>query len=454
MTSNYSRPYNDDEDSSGDELNTSGSRSNSDIEVKSPAGISSIRRQSNSTTSNPLVKSRLKNDSTDSPTTGTRRSKSTRSKKLIEVEIGVPFFLKWYPLITLAVSLTISMPVIWFKYRLAYNDETQLAIASFEGLATNLVQAGLYTVLVMLVDVVVNGSCFVVDASWQNSMLGAIVIANAVVSLNGGMTQAEYWRFTNSTQYFSYFSANSIVLSRYIEAGEDEKTIKDYLLSNYGPNLGSNDTFNFYATYPNNTQFISQNKPFYFANVFATKPLRATQRAAYGYDAWAEPLYRRPNLQYINETGNVGVTSRLALAIYATPTAGVIFMAPIFVDSASNISHGVTVNSSSSLSLSKSKTSRIYGAVFSAILGSDILNSALAKKNMSSQLHVFLFDVAEYMISFLDGDVNNTYLGHYSMNTHPVFDNYTLFVNLSEDDVLSMVHADSVFSYDLTTLQK
>ncbi|KAJ3329438.1 hypothetical protein HDU76_007904 [Blyttiomyces sp. JEL0837] len=420
MTSNYSRPYNDDE-SSGDELNTSGSRSNSDIEVKSPAGISNIHRQSNSTTSNPLVKSKLKEES-QSP----KRSKSTRTKKLIEVEIGVPFFLKWYPLITLGISLTISMPLIWFKYRLAYNDETQLAIASFEGLAKNMVQA--------------------VDASWQNSMLGAIVMANAVVSLNGAMTQAEYWRFTNSTQYFSYFSTNSIVLSRYIEAGEDEKAIKEYLLSNYGPNFGSNDTFNFYSTYPNNTQFISENKPFYFANVFTTKPLRVGQKAAYGYDAWGDPIYRRPNIQYINATGNVGVTSRLELSSYAAPTSAVLFMAPIFVDSeTTNSSHGVIANSST-LSLSKTKTSRIYGYVYSSILGTDILTSALGKRNMSNQLHVFLFDA--------DGDVNNTYLGHYNVNTHPVFDNYTLFASMSEDDVLNTLPADSVFSYDLTALQK
>ncbi|KAJ3329437.1 hypothetical protein HDU76_007903 [Blyttiomyces sp. JEL0837] len=390
MASNYSRPYNDD-DSSGDELGTSGSRSSSDIDSTNAVRFSTIRRQTNSTTSNPLVKSKLKNASTDSP----RRSKSSRTKKkLIEVEIGVPFFLKWYPLITLVVSLTISMPLIWFKYKLAYNDETTLAIASFEGLATNLVQA--------------------VDASWQNAMLGAIVIANAVVSLNGGMTQAEYWRFTNSTQYFSYFSANSIVLSRYTEAGEDEKTIKDYLLSNYGPNLGSDDTFNFYATYPNNTQFISKDKPFYFVNVFATKPLRATQKAAYGYDAWADPIYRRPNLQYINATGNVGVTSRLALSTFAAPTSAVLFMAPIFVDSETSV-----IANSSTLSLSKTKTSRIYGAVFSSILGSDILVSALGKlRNISSQLHVFLFDT--------DGDVNNTYLGHYNVNTHPDVGEYSL----------------------------
>ncbi|KAJ3322436.1 hypothetical protein HDU76_013884 [Blyttiomyces sp. JEL0837] len=161
-----------------------------------------------------------------SPSKSSTTLKRITAGKALEAEIAVPFFLKWYPLITLAISLAISSPIIWYKYTLAVDDETKLAEESFKNMAFNLVKS--------------------IDASWQHAMLGGIVMANSMIGLAQNMTEFYFDRLTDPDQYFSYFNSSTQVgVYRYVAAGDDEIAAKNYLLANYGPNFPNSNNFEF-----------------------------------------------------------------------------------------------------------------------------------------------------------------------------------------------------------------
>ncbi|KAJ3083373.1 hypothetical protein HDU99_010455 [Rhizoclosmatium hyalinum] len=96
--------------------------------------------------------------------------------------------------------------------------------------------------------------------------------------------------------------------------------------------------------------------------------------------------------------------------------------------------------------LTKNPTGFLYGASFSAITCSDIINYALASKNVPDFVDVFIFDV--------NGRVNKTYLTHYSTTFSQKFDNYTNFADLSEHDIYGMISSDIVKVEDVTVLNR
>ncbi|ORY36467.1 hypothetical protein BCR33DRAFT_721991, partial [Rhizoclosmatium globosum] len=163
------------------------------------------------------------------------------------------------------------MPLVWYKWKLAYDDETLLAEQSFNGIAQNLVQA--------------------VSSAWPFIMLGTIVSANSVVGLDGTLQQSYYDRLTDESQYFSFFGTNSQVgMFLRVEAGEQETQIKNYFLNLVGPNLGSNSTFNFFGQYANGTRFLSQNQPFYYVTYYRSKANIPAARGTFGFNAWSDTL--------------------------------------------------------------------------------------------------------------------------------------------------------------------
>ncbi|KAI8617109.1 hypothetical protein BC830DRAFT_135954 [Chytriomyces sp. MP71] len=286
---------------------------------------------------------------------------AVKKKITIKKEVSIPFFLMYYPLITLAISLTITIPMTYYKWDIAYADEEALAKQSFAGTAVNMIQT--------------------LHSSWQYASIGSIVMADVITGMEGNITERLYQRMSDSEGYFGLLGNNSVVgIYEYITLEERAKT-EMMMFKDYGSNFGSHTTFNFWEKFPNGTKRIAPERPFYFVLTYVSNDKSPLVNKSLGFNGYSETVARKPLFDIMFNTSTIAVTVRTQLSYLSYPMSGIIFFAPIYFDPWNK-------------SLTRTFTGRenFRYVSISSVDCNLIVQTALSGLLIPDKFHVFLFD--------------------------------------------------------------
>ncbi|KAJ3192164.1 hypothetical protein HK101_006944 [Irineochytrium annulatum] len=263
-----------------------------------------------------------------------RRGSTLPSLASIQHLASVPLFLKYYPLLTLCLSICISAPLTWYKWHLAYSDETLLATQSFDGIAINMV-----------------------DSGWDYATLGA---------------EDEYG-------YFGYLGKDTLVGLYQLVTKDTLNYWQEWMFNSYGGNMGSTTNFTIFNKYPNGTKYPAVPDPYLYMVHMTSKDKLPGNWNALGFNGWSETAIRRPLIQKVATTGNVSVSPRVTLANSATPMSGILVMAGLYLNATTG-------------SLQRGLTDVMPAISFSAVTCPQVVHNALVNTVVPAGVHAFLFD--------------------------------------------------------------
>ncbi|KAJ3192165.1 hypothetical protein HK101_006945 [Irineochytrium annulatum] len=326
-----------------------------------------------------------------------RERSALTSLASIQQLTSIPLFLKYYPLLTLCLSICISAPLVWYKWHLAYSDETLLATQTFKGIALNMIDS--------------------VQTSWDYATLGAEVMAD----------------IADEYGYFGYLGKDTLV-GLYQRVTKDTLNYwQDWMFNSYGGNMGSTTNFTIFNKYPNGTKYPAVPDPYLYMVHMTSKDKLPGNWNALGYNGWSDNVVRRPLIEKVAKTGNVSVSPRVTLANSAIPMSGILVMAGIFQNSTTG-------------TLQRGWTDILSATSFSAVTCNHVIYDALVNNVVPSGVHAFLFDQ--------DSGPTTQFLAHYATTTHPIFDNYRVTAGMTQEAILASVSADLVHTADFTLLSR
>ncbi|KAJ3113213.1 hypothetical protein HDU96_003647 [Phlyctochytrium bullatum] len=324
-------------------------------------------------------------------------------------EVAVPWLLLYSHWLALALSLCLSVPLAFFKWRLAYHDEELLAIRSLEGTASNVAEQ--------------------VISTWFYAALGSIMAANFKIALSrhpnitARLERDVYQAFVSPVGYFSVTNyQSSVAMLLRVLPGEREAMERTFF-DLYGGNMGSNTSFSIFNRSTGAAVREVDGAQIYCIS-YITDDTYPSNRANIGNNLYALPA-RRAMID-LNRQGLLAVTSRAILVTSTAPVPGVVIGAPIFRDPVSGL-------------LTKNRTDELVAVASAGLEVRQVLTGALASMRLSGMVRVFLFD--------LDGAPGETFLGYFGKQPHPVYDNTTFMTTQSESQIRSLGHFDWIGEY-------
>ncbi|KAJ3144873.1 hypothetical protein HK101_002580 [Irineochytrium annulatum] len=296
-------------------------------------------------------------------------------------EMAVPWLLRWYPVIALITSLTVSIPLAFYKWNLATQDETELASNGLQFTGQNLAQN--------------------VIAAWKMSVMGPVMEADLHIAYinafgyysntsNAMLERRMTQDYLDPNGYFAMTGQTSATTIVQKVTPETRQYWERSMFETYGGNLGSKTNFTFWKLTANGT-VVPDDSDLIYSFTFVTE----------------DDLY-------VNN--HVAVTSRVILVTNSNP--GVVVFVPIFVDLTQNPPV-----------LTKKKTDHLEALAGGGMDTKAITSNTLSSLSIDPRIGVFLFD--------MDGDPGSTFLAHYSSVPDPVYDNVTFMLGQSIDYVMS-----------------
>ncbi|KAJ3190687.1 hypothetical protein HK101_008462 [Irineochytrium annulatum] len=338
---------------------------------------------------------------------------ATNNKSELQARI-TRFLLTYYPLIALLASCCISVPLAFYKWQLALGDESTLAHYGFTGTASDLAQ--------------------LVNNAWKFAFVAPSMVADFYISMNGTFKESTFETFSNPLGYFSLLNKD-ITVSVYQHVTPDTMAHwQETMFETYGGNFGSNTTFSFYKKVNGSVKVIDTTSPDFYILTNISNDTNASNRASIGFNGYSDRIARGPLMDLVGATGEPAGSSRSVLTHSVTPASAVVQFAPVFKDK-----NGM-------LSKVKTNGSELYAVGSCGIDVQQTLADALALYVQSAHIHVFLIDD--------DAVPGASFLGHYSLQPHPIFDNYTLSSNLTLDDAMAILPYDFIYSLPIVPVQR
>ncbi|KAI9209574.1 chase domain-containing protein [Polychytrium aggregatum] len=297
------------------------------------------------------------------------------------------YILDNFSTVSLVVSVCVSIPVAFYKWHIASQDEISIATIQFQETAANVATA--------------------LKAEINTSTFYTKMMANYFVAENNTLGRVRF-RVATHTSFWANDFLQGIAFCPYVVGDEQRQFWENEGRANYSPN------YTFTEMTPNGTLIPANRHPAYVP-VQYEEPVEAN-RPAIGFDLYSEPS-RRDAIDKAARTGRLTVTARLELVQVPSRTEyGILVFVPLF--RVNNTVVPVVANQPQSLWALIAGVTRIDRVVY---LGASSLT-------LPSKSVVLLFDTSS--------PTGQQYLGHYNpSNENPKFDNFTYLSTLSPDNL-------------------